>query len=296
MAKARSWRPGFVPSGLDRGVVLALLVGAVGFGLAFWEPFATLLRDWWNDPDAAHGLLLAPLALFLAWREGLREDRTPRPWLGTSLLLGAVALRYLSGLAAELYTMRMSLLGAVAAVVVLAWGFRQLLEWWLPAALIFLSVPLPEVIVSTLALPLQLRASSLGASLLEWRHVPVELTGNVIRLPSRALFVTEACSGLRSLTALLALGVLMGGLWLRHPVSRILLVALTIPVAMAVNGFRVFLTGFAVHFVDPALGDGVMHYTEGWVLFVVSFLFIGGVSWLMATSERWLLGRRAVAA
>jgi EpsI family protein len=32
------------------------------------------------------------------------------------------------------------------------------------------------------------------------RHVPVRLAGNVIQLPGRTLFVTEACSGLRSLT------------------------------------------------------------------------------------------------
>ena len=43
----------------------------------------------------------------------------------------------------------------------------------------------------------------MGAALLEMRNVPVLLTGNVIRLPGQELFVTEACSGLRSLTALI---------------------------------------------------------------------------------------------
>jgi exosortase len=132
----------------------------------------------------------------------------------------------------------------------------------------------------------------MGATLLQWRDVPVMLSGNVIHLPGQSLFVTEACSGLRSITALLALGLLMGGIWLRHPVSRGVLLALTIPVAMVLNGVRIFLTGFFVYFVDPALGEGVMHYTEGWALFVVAFLILGGVSSVLVALER-AIRRRA---
>jgi exosortase len=127
--------------------------------------------------------------------------------------------------------------------------------------------------------------------MLEARHVPVALSGNIIRLPGRDLFVTEACSGLRSLTALLALGVLVGGLWLRHPLSRVLLVVLAIPVAMAVNAFRVFLTGFLVHWVDPALGEGFMHLSEGWLLFVIAFLILGGFTWIVSGLENRALAR-----
>ena len=181
--------------------------------------------------------------------------------------------------------MRMSMLGAIIGIIVVARGLRQLRVWWLPATLIFLSVPLPAVVLGSLALPLQLEASRLGAALLEWRQVPVELAGNVIHLPGRSLFVTEACSGLRSLTALLALGVLQGGLWLRLPAARMLLLIVTLPVAMAVNGVRIFLTGFPVFFVAPELGEGFMHYSEGWVLFLFSFGVLGGVTWALARAE-----------
>ena len=121
--------------------------------------------------------------------------------------------------------------------------------------------------------------------MLVWRDVPVMLNGNVIEMPGHSLFVTEACSGLRSLTALISLGVLMGGLWLEKPTTRVLLLLVTIPVAMVVNGWRVFLTGFLVAFVDPAMGEGFMHMTEGWVLFVVAFGILGGVTWILAKAE-----------
>ena len=205
--------------------------------------------------------------------------------LGLSLLIAAILLRYLSGMAAELFTLRMSFLGAAGALIIFSAGTRQLLHWWLPAALLLLSVPIPTVLLNTLALPLQLKASAMGAALLEMRNVPVLLAGNVIHLPGRSLFVTEACSGLRSITALLALGVLVGGMWLRTPWSRVLLVAAAIPVAMVLNGIRVFLTGFLVYYVDPKLGEGFMHYTEGWALFVVAFAILGAFSWLLLETE-----------
>jgi len=97
--------------------------------------------------------------------------------------------------------------------------------------------------------------------------------------------VTEACSGLRSLTALLSLGVLAGGLWLRYPISRAILIAGAIPVAVALNGVRVFLTGFLVFFVDPKMGEGFMHLTEGWLMFVIAFGLLGLLAWAVATVE-----------
>lgn len=269
------------------------LVTAVAFLILFWSPLQTLVRDWWHDPEAGHGLLLGPLAIFLAYRKGLVAESRPQRWLGLALIVCGVLLRYMSGLAVELFTMRLSMLIAAGGLVVFFLGFRQVLRWWLPVLLLVLSVPLPSVVLSSLALPLQLKASQMGAMLLEWRHVPVALAGNVIHLPGRTLFVTEACSGLRSLTALIALGVLIGGIWLKLPVMRVLLLLITLPVAMLLNGIRIFLTGFLVYFVDPALGEGFMHYTEGWVIFAAAFLILGGTAWILTRAESLWLERHA---
>jgi exosortase len=267
------------------------VISGLAFLVCFWRPMVTLGQDWWGNPDAGHGLLLFPVALYLAWKRGLVAEPSPQRALGLAVLACSVLLRYLSGLAAELFTMRMSLVGAAMGLLVYAYGVRQLLRWWLPALLIVLSVPLPVVVMGSLALPLQLKASQWGAALLELRHVPVRLAGNVIQLPGRSLFVTEACSGLRSLTSLVALGLLVGGLWLRTPWSRLLLVLLAVPVAMVLNAVRIFLTGFFVFYVDPRLAEGFMHYTEGWVIFVVAFAILGAGAAGLAALERRL--RRA---
>lgn len=277
----------------SRARLASLALTAILFVVLFAQPMMTLGRDWWNNPDAGHGLLLAPLALWLAWRKGIRPDARPNLALGIALIAGAVLLRYVSSLAAEQFTSRASLLMALGGLVTLEYGARQVLWWWLPSLLLILSIPLPDVILSGLALPLQFKASQLGAELLSMRGVPVRLDGNVIQLPGHSLFVTEACSGLRSLTALLSLGVLLGGLMLQSPVTRVILVALAIPVAVVINGIRVFLTGFLVLFVDPAMGEGFTHLTEGWLMFVVAFTVLGALTWVMLRVERRVQGRVA---
>jgi exosortase/archaeosortase family protein len=62
---------------------------------------------------------------------------------------------------------------------------------------------------------------------------------------------------------------------------------------MVVNAFRVFLTGFLVYFVSPDLGEGFMHLSEGWLLFVIAFLLLGAFTWVVAGVERWAAERKA---
>ena len=269
----------------SRAVFLPLAVAGVAFAYLFARPAIALANDWWSNPEAGHGLLLAPVAIYLAWKSGIRAEAKPNLALGLTLIVLGVIVRYASGLAAEQFTMKASMLVAGSGLVAAQWGGRQLLHWWLPVALLALAVPLPELILNTVALPLQFKASSIGATLLRWREIPVLLSGNIIRVPGHDLFVAEACSGLRSLTALISIAVLSGGIGLRFPVTRVLLVAVAIPVAVVINGVRIFLTGFLVLFVSPEVADGFMHTTEGWAMFVISLTILGTIAWVLGMIE-----------
>lgn len=284
--------PGASPR--DRTLRLsAVALTVVTFGVLFAQPIANLVRTWWTSPDAGHGLLLVPVALILAYRQGVRPGARGQTALGIALIVAAVVLRYVAAVAAEAFFARSAVALAGAGLVTYAWGLRQLLAWWLPVSLIALALPLPEIVLSALALPLQMQASKIGAALLEWRQVPVVLTGNVLRIPGHDLFVTEACSGLRSLAALLSLGVLLGGLVAKHPLTRIAIVAISIPIAVLLNGVRVFLTGFLVLFVSPKAADGFSHMTEGWLMFVVAFGLLALVTMIAVKIERRVPGHRS---
>lgn len=272
--------------GMEPATLAAHALTAIAYVLLFAKPATVLADAWWNDPNNGHGLLLFPLSLWFAWKSGVSPKAHPQRILGGLMIVGAVVARYAADLAAELFVMNCSSLLALGGIVVWYGGIRQLLHWWLPFMLILLSIPIPEVILNTVALPLQFTASRIGASLLEWRQIPVRLTGNVILIPGQQLFVAEACSGLRSLTALISLGVLLGAMFLDKWPTRLLLVALTIPIAIMINGFRIFLTGFLVLFISPEMGEGFMHTSEGMAMFGAAFVLTGVVTWMLGGGER----------
>lgn len=282
---------------IDRTLWLPIGAALVLFVALYAKPAYLLVRDWTNfeNPDAGTGLLLAPLAFWFAFQTGLKEVRKPAMALGVAVLLASIGLRYISDLAAELFTMRLSMLMAAAGLMLWFFGIRQLLAWWLPFVLLGLAIPLPELVIAKLTAPLQLVASKIGASLIAWRNIPVLLNGNVIRIPGHDLFVAEACSGLRSLTALVNLGVLLGAMLLVKPWSRVTLLVLAVPMAILINGFRIFLTAFLVFFVSPEAGSGFMHTTEGWLMFVIAFASLGAVASLLLFIEGKLASRHALA-
>jgi exosortase len=280
---------------VDKALWLPLGAALLLFTALYAKPAYLLVRDWtnFNNPDSGTGLLLAPLAFWFAYQAGVKEVRKPAIALSVMFLLAAVGIRFVSDLAAELFTMRLSMLLGAAGLILWFFGVRQLLAWWLPFVLLGLAIPLPELVISKLTAPLQLIASRIGASLIEWRHIPVRLNGNVIRIPGHDLFVAEACSGLRSLTALVNLGVLLGAMLLAKPWSRVTLLVLAVPMAILINGFRIFLTAFLVYFVSPEAGSGFMHTTEGWLMFVIAFASLGAVASVLLFVEG-KLARRAL--
>jgi len=79
---------------------------------------------------------------------------------------------------------------------------------------------------------------------------------------------------------------------LRTPWSRLAIIVAAIPIAILINGVRVFLTGFLVYFVSPEMGEGFMHVTEGWLLFLVAFGLLGAVAWIVMRIERAVTARR----
>lgn len=278
-----------------RKVAPLLWVTGVLFLLCFAAVIADLVQAWLNIPDAAHGILIAPVAIWLAWRTGVLPERRPNRWVGSLFVVFAVAASVLGRVAGIETVPRAALLIGLAGLTLWYGGWRQLLAWWLPGLLLALTIPLPESLIAALTLPLQAVAAKMGAALLASRHIPVLLSGSVIRLPGHTLFVSEACSGLRSLTALLSMAILVGALFLRYPLSRVLMVGMAVGLAIVVNGIRIFMTGFLVFFVDPKLGEGFMHITEGYLLFLFSLAILAALTWAFANLEARVQNRGAEA-
>lgn len=267
------------------GPALAAAAVAGAFALMFGPTLVDLLADWASSGEYGHGFLLLPVAVWLAWRR-VETRPSPAPVAGLVVTAVAIGLFLLGVLAAEFFTRRAAMLLAVAGLALHFRGWRQLRAWWLPFGLLAFTIPLPEVVLNSLTLPLQLFASRVAVALLGARHVPAAQAGNIIFLPGQELFVAEACSGLRSVSALLGLALLIAGTSLRTWPARALLVALALPAAIASNVLRVFATGFGAYYIGPGVATGTTHTVLGAIVFVLPLGLLGLVAAGLKRVER----------
>ncbi|MDX1394144.1 MAG: exosortase/archaeosortase family protein [Gemmatimonadota bacterium] len=262
----------------------ATVLVAASYLLFFWPALVSLVGDWASSGEYGHGFLMAPLAVWLAAKRmtaGADPART-----GGLVLVGFAVCAFLFGsLAGELFTQRLGALVALAGLAVYYRGWSQLAAWWLPFALLASAVPLPDMVLDTLTLPLQLLASDAAVWLLQARHIPAGQAGNVIFLPGHELFVAAACSGLRSISALLGLTILIAGTYVTAPLARVCLVVLAVPAAIAANVVRVFATGFLVYYFGAGAATGLMHHAMGAVAFVLPLALIAFTAWALERTE-----------
>jgi exosortase len=194
-------------------------------------------------------------------------------------LTAAACLLYLVGkLGAEFFLMRVSLVVLIAGLIWTFWGKRRLLKLAFPLVLLVTMVPLPAVLYNRMAAPLQLFASGVATSALQAIGVAVYQDGNIIHLANSSLGVAEACSGLRSISSLSVLALVLGYLLNPRVGARVLLFLLAIPTAIAVNVLRIVGTALVAQ-EDPRLAEGFYHSFSGWLVFLVGFggLYVQGM-------------------
>ncbi len=255
------------------------LVLLAGFVALYWEVIYKLVRDWANDGNYSHGFLIVPVALYLAWerRAMLLATKVDPKNIGLVAVFGSVAVLAAGTLGAELFLMRVSILGVVGGAVVYLLGWKHLQLLAFPIAFLILMVPLPAIIFNQITFPLQLLASQFGEVSLSTLGIPVLREGNVIVLAHTKLEVVEACSGIRSLVSLITLGIVYGYFVDNRTSVRVAIVLSTIPVAIVANGLRIAGTGVAAQYYGPEAAEGFFHEFSGWVVFVVAFAAIFGV-------------------
>ena len=191
-------------------------------------------------------------------------------WLGMAVLVFGLLLLVTGILGAELFLARVSLLFSLAGLSVLFLGWNYLRAALFPLLFLLLMIPIPSIIFGEITFPLQALASSIAAHVLPWFGVPIFREGNILNLPSMALEVAEACSGIRSLLSLTAIAVMYGYISRSRTWVRVTLGLASIPIAVLANSLRIVGTGVLVQYWNPDKAKGFFHLFSGWLMFVFS--------------------------
>ena len=257
-------------------------------GYVYGPVIMKLARDWQTNPTYSHGFVVPLLSIFLLWqqRHKLRAAQVRPSAAGLLLLLASLGLLVAGTAGAELFITRISMLGVIAGTVLYAFGWQHLRIAAVPLAFLLFMIPLPSIVFDRAALALQLAASRLGEELLRGAGVAVLRDGNLLTLATVQLEVNEACSGIRSMVALLMMTTLVGYLFESRPWRAAVLVLIALPLAIGLNGVRIAVTGLATTVWGPAAADGMIHAAAGWVVFVAALVCVWGMHLAMQALDR----------
>jgi exosortase len=260
-----------------------ILVGLLA--VLYVRVLVDMANDWWTEPSLSQGMLIPPLALYIAWAR--RELTLAQPAVPQNRGLWLIALScmvfLLGKLSAEFFLPRISFVMLIAGLVWTFWGYARLRTLVFPLLLLSTMVPLPVIVYNAVSAPLQLFASDVATNLAQLLGVAVYRDGNIIHLAHISLGVEEACSGLNSLSALMVVSLLIGYLVCHSVIVRVILFALSIPLSIAVNVLRVTGTAIIADYHEE-FALGFYHSFTGWLVFIggfaILYMFAKGLNWL----------------
>jgi exosortase D (VPLPA-CTERM-specific) len=272
---------------------LFAILGIAFCVIAFSDALGELVTRWARDAEYSHGFLIPLVSLWLLWmrRHALRANIGPPSWAGVFVVFIALGAHFVGQYTTIFIISQIAFVLCLMGLA-LALGNYRLLRWaFIPIAFFVFAIPVPYFIESSLTLQLQLLSSKLGVDVIRLFQIPVYLEGNIIDLGYYKLQVVEACSGLRYLYPLLSLSFLAAYLF-RAPIwQRIWIFLSAIPITIGMNGLRIGIVGVTVDRWGIAMADGLLHFFEGWIIFILcAAILIGQIAFLARISGKKLSG------
>jgi exosortase A len=253
--------------------------------LAAWTALIVLFRsDWadmvaqWLDSSTYNHIVLVPV--IVGWLIHQRWAQLAKlravVWWPALLAFAAALLVWLLGAVAGFNLFKQ--IGAVAvlpAVAAMILGPRLTAALTFPLAYMAFLVPFGDELVP----PLQMITAWLTIQLTHLSGIPAAVNGVFIDTPAGLFEVAEACSGVKFLIAMVALGVLVANVCFTSWKRRIGFMALAIVAPIIANGIRAWGTIYAAQSIGAEAAGGLDHIVYGWVFFAVVIAAVLGLAW-----------------
>lgn len=260
-----------------RGASARLGLAWLALILAFASDWAAMAGQWWNSSTYSHILLVPVIAGWLVvqrWDAVAQVRPEASPW-GLAPL-GLAVLGWVLGSFAGLDLLRQAAsVAMLPSTALLLLGPRAFAALLFPLSYLLFLIPFGDELVPAL----QTLTAHLTIALVRLSGVPAVIDGVFIDTPASLFEVAEACSGVKFLIAMIALGALVANIGFRHRGRRAAFMALCIVVPVLANGVRAWGTIVAAQYVGIERAAGIDHLIYGWLFFALVIAAVLAMSW-----------------
>jgi len=270
--------------------VLLCVASLVGLWNQLFALTALAVRD-----DRYTYIALVPLiSAGLIWADRRKIFANSRfcPGVGIPVFLAGEGLAMATGQGlasspgSHLSIAAFSMIVAWVGLYILCYGIQPFKRSAFPLLFLFLTVPIPESLMRTLAVGLQRASTDMAAGLFLVTKMPFVREGFSFALPGDIrIEVAEQCSGIRSSLAMLLSGLLAAKLFLGSNWRRACFAVLIIPVVVFKNAVRITTISWLGVYVDRSFFFGALHHYGGIPFSTIAITILGLALLLLRKSE-----------
>lgn len=235
-----------------------------------------------------HGYLVPFIVGWLVFRKKDKLIKAPSgTHIGGLWLVIAGLLLHVVGLSSEIkFVSGFSMIIVLLGMSLYLLGKAKTKEMLFAIMFIIFMIPIPRVIVLHISFRMKMLAAQAGTYLINLFGITAFRDGSVIRIPGATLTVGSPCSGLRSLIALTALGVLFAYLVDLPRYKKIILFLCSIPLALLANVLRITLIIWVAYLKGEEFATGKFHDYSGIFTFLFAILGLILVSRLLQWKKK----------
>ncbi|MCH6258372.1 exosortase/archaeosortase family protein [Puniceicoccaceae bacterium K14] len=229
--------------------MLVVLLSSFSVFISWLILYIQLSYSWGGDSSYSYGWLVGPMTFFLLWQRLFREKRKMDGQFhfgGAFICIGTLILAVLSSVLIEvnpfwrlpLWSATLSLIGTSLSLLYLIGGRAWVVNSIIPFVFLLTMVPWPTFVERPVILKLTGAVSYFVVEVLQLLEYPAIAYGNVIRVGELLVGVEEACSGIKSLQALLMMALFVGEFWRLKFAGRWILLVWAVALTMTFNFAR----------------------------------------------------------
>jgi len=277
--------PEWVPrSGSHLAYAIGGLIVLAAFLWSYWPTIIDLTEEWNLSDEYSSGMLVPFLAVYVLWlrRQDLQSIPVrPALGLGIGAFLLAQGVRDVGLYDLYSFAERFSSVLSLAALVLLALGWKYLVK--LAPVLLFLCLmlPWPHRVQGLITLPLQRWSTTSAVFCLELASYEIRQEGNVIHIGDTSVAVAEACNGLRMITAFFVISGLVVLLVKRTWWEKLVVLASSLPIAFLCNTLRLAATAVFFTIIKGEEWEQRFHDWGGYAMMPLALAMIVGELWLL---------------
>ena len=268
---------------------LSFLVGAIN--LLYWPSFSYWVNTWINDFDYRFGFAIPFLSFYIIWKRRDLFEFAPVKSSKTGLLLIIIALVvYITGQASYLkVAQQLSFFIIILGLILHYFGFHILRLFSIPLLILVFMVPFPDFIYAYL----QSFYTAASVEILRVFNVPVNTADEYsIILPNVSVWVAPGCTGIRSMTAMIPIGLTIAYLHFDSWWKKVSMAIFSVILPVLGNIFRIVSLLIFAFKGNPIFVSGTPHKIHGYIVFAGALIILFGVASLLERFRTSLVSRK----